>query len=92
MNSEPAFPHSYKIPEPERPLTIGDTQTVHGLSMRDWFAGQALAGMLMTGSANIDLIINGKTQKYNIPQAAFAIADAMLEARKENHDTRRSSS
>ncbi len=50
--------------------------TVHGMSLRDWFAGQALAGLLGTKEGwdadNSDLVTS-----------AFEIADAMLARRKE---------
>ena len=49
-----------------------------GMTLRDWFAGQALAGML----------INYTTQKFGFceltcAKGAYEFADAMLSARKE---------
>lgn len=44
-------------------------ETVGGMSLRDWFAGQALAGMVPDTAQNKAL-------------AAYAIADAMLAARE----------
>jgi hypothetical protein len=41
----PAFPSSETIREPDRPYTVGDTIVNKGMSLRDWFAGQALAGL-----------------------------------------------
>lgn len=45
-----------------------------GMSLRDWFAGQALAGMLADS--------NVKGQPVVIADGAYRLADAMLEARK----------
>lgn len=44
----------------------------HGMTLRDWFAGQALAGILARGS----VIDEKRTAKF-----AFEHADAMLAAR-----------
>lgn len=46
-----------------------------GMSLRDWFAGQALANPLTFPSAQSDA--------YDIAAWAYAVADAMLEERKE---------
>ncbi len=43
-----------------------------GMSLRDWFAGQALVGMLA----------HGKWPPQDIPSQAYAAADAMLAERK----------
>lgn len=50
-----------------------------GLSIRDWFAGMALQGLL----AHIIGVegANGRTSKY--AERAYDYADAMLAARKE---------
>ena len=62
---QPAFPRSY-------------TADGHnGMTQRDYFAGQALGGLL-SGQYR-------ETGQYNfssLPKEAYAIADAMLEARK----------
>lgn len=52
-----------------------------GMSLRDWFAGQALAGIM----ANYKFMENirqgfGSTLPH-IPEAAYEMADAMLNAR-----------
>jgi hypothetical protein len=55
---------------------FGDEVPMRGMSLRDWFAGQALAGM----RANPAL---AKLQPGGAAADAFADADAMLRARKD---------
>ena len=50
----------------------------NGISLRDWFAGQALAGFC----ANSDPQLSNATASA-IAKWAYEIADAMLAARKE---------
>lgn len=75
-NGGPAFPTLAQSPgngwgpEGERPAMPSS----QGMSLRDWFAGQALAGML--GGALKD------TSYDVITQCAFRFADAMLKARE----------
>jgi len=69
------------FPMPPFNCPNGDTDWGNsGMSLRDWFAGQALTGMLPTIKANSeDTLIH-----TSIPMAArfsYAIADAMLKAR-----------
>jgi len=77
----PAFPSSNDI-------TVGNAHTnVHsGMTLRDWFAGQALAGMW---SNNDHLCIvkenaskAGHSFDERLSQNAYAIADAMIAERK----------
>ena len=48
-----------------------------GMSLRDYFAGQALAHLLMNPSIEYETY-------QSVAKDAYAIADAMLEARKES--------
>lgn len=49
---------------------------VSGMTLRDWFAGQALAGLLACPT-----IVNGtSSEQYSI--ASYKLADLMLAARK----------
>lgn len=47
-----------------------------GMTLRDWFAGQALAGI--TGDPSVE-----DMDQNEIARAAYLYADAMLEARGE---------
>lgn len=50
--------------------------TVSGMSLRDWFAGQAVAGLM----SNTDFLSRHRSD--DIARAAFKVADALLEFRK----------
>ncbi len=61
-NGGPAFPcPTYQL-DPR--------DNVRGMTLRDWFAGQALAGML-----------SGRASTESVSAGAYAIADAMLAER-----------
>jgi len=64
----PAFPHINHG---------GSILEAPGMSLRDWFAGQALAGLLANGGSQF-----WEQDGIN----AYAAADAMLAARKERHE------
>ncbi len=72
--SEQIYDGGPAFPIPDAHFPNGEIQFgCNGMTLRDWFAGQALAGMLSRGGweaegASID---------------AFMYADAMLAARKE---------
>ena len=56
---------------PAFPTVAGQTVYSHGMTLRDWFAGQALAGLAPC------------FEEYgDVAGHAFRLADAMLEARK----------
>lgn len=52
----------------------------HGMTLRDWFAGQALAGFTVATNSTIE------PEKY--AAACYSLADAMLAARSKDpsHD------
>lgn len=55
---------------------VADDRTSH-ISLRDWFAGQAI-GPIISLSQNRD----GGWAPNNVAAGCYAVADAMLEARK----------
>lgn len=71
----PAFPGQ---PWPDR---VGVYEKAPGMTLRDWFAGQALAGI----AANSNGIFIGGEIRHDTPayaRVAYEIADAMLAERK----------
>ena len=59
---------------------IQETDRVHherGMTLRDWFAGQAMSGMHAS--------VSGIYSSANIAEAAYRQADAMLVARNLSH-------
>jgi len=63
-----AYPYMHKHP------TSGQTEIAAGMDLRDWFAGQALTGLLASDvrdSMNIFI------------ERSFLIADLMMKKRKE---------
>ena len=60
----------------------GDVYESPGMTLRDWFAGQALAGMMANPS-----VFDGddRSIKACAPQC-YAVADAMLAAREASSD------
>ena len=72
---QPPFPET----DYAYPLTVkyeAGTWTWPGMTLRDWFAGQALAGELAGWRSSTE------GHEFNIARRAYAAADAMLEARK----------
>lgn len=70
MVDQPAFPCvGYGL--------SGDSYLQEGMTLRDWFAGQALAGIAARGMPA------GHANGKDTATVCFALADAMLAARKE---------
>ena len=59
------------------PASPAHIDSNEGMSLRDWFAGMALSGYLANPDPEMDLVIE------ILAKHSYAIADAMLEARKE---------
>lgn len=61
------------------------THNQKGMSLRDYFAGQALAGVVMSVSAFAESheSIPFEVMRARVVAEAYAIADAMLAERKE---------
>lgn len=72
----PAFPH----PEPRDPSF---STVAGGMSLRDWFAGQALAGLLPSISS-IRRNDQYQTGEEAVAAQAFALADTMLTEREKH--------
>lgn len=59
------------------PLAISyPSEQVSGMTLRDWFAGQALAGYLASWNDG------AYSNSHHAAKAAYAYADAMVAARK----------
>ena len=67
-----AFPHMYDMHNASEQC-FGSND---GMSLRDWFAGQALMGMCRAKKHEI-----GKAAMQLAAEAAYDYADAMIEAR-----------
>jgi len=68
----PAFPRS----------DAGYSPTQDGMTLRDWFAGQALAGLSFSIGDQLLLdLANGTRGGKFIITAAYVLADAMIEQR-----------
>ena len=70
-NGGPAFPT-----EPRGSIYGGKHD---GMTLRDWFAGQALAGVINTCSA--DILANGEAIEAMFARKAYSLADAMIRER-----------
>ena len=75
---------------PQNPLAfpVATTSHIHseGMTLRDWFAGQALAG-LCANAAYLDLLpkVSPASEKA-LAEVALSIADATLAARNKEPD------
>ena len=68
------------FPVPEENRLSDGTYCNEGMSLRDWFAGQALAGI--TASLCSDVSYGGRVWFSQTAQDAYKLADAMIAARK----------
>jgi hypothetical protein len=58
-------------------------KTLHeGMTLRDWFAGQAAAGMLANRSTGAT-VTGHFVFDTDLPEVAYKVADAMLKARRQ---------
>ena len=60
----------------------GEAFRAPGMSLRDWFAGQALAGYSTERPPNIGDTEVDVAVRRRFARSAYMMADAMLEARK----------
>lgn len=73
--SQSAFPYILNLKD-------GSSVVSNGMTLRDYFAAQAL-----TGAQIWDAVINGKNAQFSdgtekLAEVAYAVADAMLKARE----------
>ena len=71
-NDRPAFPYT----EYNQDGSLYNTE--RGMSLRDWFAGQALAGMLANPARDTDF--------EGFAADAYTFSDAMLAEREKGHE------
>lgn len=64
---------------PAFPTMRSEVGGVDGMSLRQWYAGQAIAGMASIANANWYTEYHPETQKQ-VAQNAVALADALLAA------------
>ena len=72
-NGGPAFP--CEVPQRASNGTWMQPKLSIGMSLRDWFAGQALVGLLSLDRPDASIV--------NVAYTSYRFADAMLEARNE---------
>lgn len=76
----PAFPGP-RFEVGARPGSIRETWPAQGMSLRDWFAGQVLAGMCGGGWRPDD-----NEARETLARDAYKVADAMLAARSKGRE------
>jgi len=80
--NEPAYPCTTRKNTSTDPLATPRDIHWPGMTLRDYFAGQALAGILATGAGEGD----DQHLRRVIAYDAYAYADAMLTERNRNAD------
>lgn len=58
-----------------------DSSGISGMSLRDWFAGQALAGIMANPDISSNLRLSGSEFRLMVVRAAFDTADVALAER-----------
>lgn len=53
-----------------------------GMTLRDYFAAKAMAGMLSNNDTNVRNLIENSVAQLHLAQVGYAVADAMLAAQK----------
>lgn len=76
-------PHDGGAAFPLHPGIAPDWTASTGMTLRDWFAGQALTAIVTV--CIHDTRENGETTKQMIARKAYEVADAMLAAREADH-------
>lgn len=69
---------------PAFPTSLSAEGPFGGMTLRDWFAGHALAGWLATYSPRISHPADREGSPELLAKDAYTLADAMIEARKRH--------
>ncbi len=64
------------------PMQDTDGHIIMGMTLRDWFAGQALAGLMANQATFKNERASGEVLSSRLAGAAYSISDAMLASRK----------
>lgn len=79
--NEPAFPVDFRSLDPSSPNTLGEElerrRRSRGMTLRDYFAGQALPGIMARGAS----LIATDDFAGEAARLAYEVADAMLAER-----------
>ena len=67
---------------PAFPVTYPNGDMDYGMTLRDYFAAQTLAGILGSGDVKIDNIVTDKNVGVHFSIYCYAVANAMLAARE----------
>ena len=83
----PAFPslEVYEGYDHDREVYAVKSDVATGMSLRDYFAAQALAGLATTYAQIDGNAVPHPDDPSNYADVAFALADAMLKAREATH-------
>lgn len=65
------------------PITAGNAVYGRGMTLRDWFAGQALVGII--NACAMDARVRGETSEMLFARKAYSVADAMIAAREKQN-------
>lgn len=69
---------------PAFPTSLSAEGPFGGMTLRDWFAGHALAGWLATYGPDSSHPADRKGASELLAKDAYTLADAMIEARKHH--------
>ena len=78
----PAFPHSSQPLDAQGNPLCGE-HSEWGMTLRDYFAAKAMVGMLSSNDTDARNLVANSVAQSHLAQVGYAIADAMLAARKE---------
>ena len=78
--SKDTSPFAFPIPMGEATQAYMYNKAQHGMSLRDYFAGQALAGIM----ANPDMVRDAYSKSTWQAQTCYLMADAMLGVRNDD--------